>query len=117
MVSAVARNTVTRREIQTMAHCNRIFHQLLRLVDRHDSRKIEEDRFHRARKCRTLSRWGQLVVMMFAQMTGRSSLRDIVPRMKSGFELHVAKLYRLGVGPVQADHPRRRQQQAPRRVL
>ena len=76
-----------------MAHCNTIFHQLLRLVDRHDFRKIEQDRFRPKRKCRTLSRWGQFVVMMFAQLTGRSSLRDIVQQ----FEFHVAKLYHLGV--------------------
>src|SRR5512139_731456 len=76
-----------------MAHCNTIFHQVLRLLDRHDFRKIEQERFRPKRKCRTLSRWGQFVVMMFAQITGRSSLRDIVQQ----FEFHVARLYHLGV--------------------
>ena len=76
-----------------MAHCNTIFHQVLRLLDRHDFRKIEQDRFRPKRKCRTLSRWGQFVVMMFAQITGRSSLREIVQQ----FEFHATKLYHLGV--------------------
>jgi putative transposase len=76
-----------------MAHCNTIFHQVLRLLDRHDFRKIEQDRFRPKRKCRTVSRWGQFVVMMFAQITGRSSLREIVQQ----FEFHATKLYHLGV--------------------
>jgi hypothetical protein len=76
-----------------MAHCNTIFHQLLHLLDRHDFRKIEQGRFRPKRKCRTLSRWGQFVVMMFAQITRRSSLRDIVQQ----FEFHAGKLYHLGV--------------------
>ena len=76
-----------------MAHSNTIFHQLLQLLDRHDFRKIEQNGFNLKRKYRTLDRWGQFVVMMFAQDTGRSSLRDIVHQ----FQFQAAKLYHLGV--------------------
>jgi putative transposase len=76
-----------------MAHSNTVFHQLLHLLNRHDFHKIERDGFRPKRKYRTLNRWGQFVVMMFAQITGRSSLRDIVHQ----FQFHAARLYHLGV--------------------
>ena len=76
-----------------MAHSNTVFHQLLHLLNRHDFRKIERDGFRPKRKYRTLNRWGQFVVMMFAQITGRSSLRDIVHQ----FQFQAARLYHLGV--------------------
>ena len=76
-----------------MAHSNTVFHQLLHLLNRHDFRKIERDGFRPKRKYRTLNRWGQFVVMMFAQITGRSSLRDIVHQ----FQFQGARLYHLGV--------------------
>ena len=61
-----------------MAHSNTIFHQLLDLLNRHDFRQIEKNGFRPKRKYRTLDRWSQFVVMMFAQITGRASLRDIL---------------------------------------
>lgn len=61
-----------------MAHVNTIFHQLLLLINRHDFRKLETKHFKPKRKYRTLSRWDQFVAMMFAQITHRKSLRDIV---------------------------------------
>ena len=76
-----------------MAHSNTIFHQLLQLLDKHDFRRIEQNGFKPKRKYRTLSRWGQFVVMMFAQITGRSSLRDIVHQ----FQFQSGKLYPLGL--------------------
>ncbi|UCG12567.1 MAG: DUF4372 domain-containing protein, partial [Deltaproteobacteria bacterium] len=78
------------------AHSNTVFHQLLHLLNRHDFRKIERDGFRPKRKYRTLNRWGQFVVMMFAQITGRSSLRDIVHQ----FQFQTARLYHLGIRPV-----------------
>lgn len=79
-----------------MAHSNTVFHQLLHLLDRHDFGKIERNGFRPKRKYRTLNRWGQFVVMMFAQITGRSSLRDIVHQ----FQFQTARLYHLGIRPV-----------------
>lgn len=89
----VSHNPLKRKEIQAMAHSNTIFHQLLQLLDKHDFRRIEQNGFKPKRKYRTLSRWGQFVVMMFAQITGRSSLRDIVHQ----FQFQSGKLYHLGV--------------------
>ncbi len=76
-----------------MAHSNTVFHQLLHLLDRHDFRKIERNGFRAKRKYRTLNRWGQFVVMMFAQITRRSSLRDIVHQ----FQFQATRLYHLGI--------------------
>jgi IS4 transposase len=64
--------TETKRD---SAYSNTLFLQLLQLLKRHDFRKIEENGFCPKRKYRTLNRRGQFVVMMFAQITGRSSLR------------------------------------------
>ena len=61
-----------------MAHVNTIFHQLLLLIDRHDFRRLETKRFKPKRKYRTLNRWDQFVIMIYAQITHRKSLRDIV---------------------------------------
>jgi putative transposase len=69
---------------------------LLHLLNRHDFGKIEKNGFRPKRKYRTLDRWSQFVVMMFAQITGRCSLRDIVQH----FHFHGARLYHLGVGVV-----------------
>jgi len=79
-----------------MAHSNTIFHQLLDLLNRHDFRQIEKNGFRPKRKYRILDRWSQFVVMMFAQITGRASLRDIVQH----FQFNGAKLYHLGVNGV-----------------
>jgi putative transposase len=79
-----------------VAHSNTIFHQLLHLLDRHDFAKIEQNGFRPKRKYRSLNRWGQFVVMMFAQITGRSSLRDIAHQ----FQFQAARLYHLGASVV-----------------
>ena len=79
-----------------MAHSNTVFHQLLHLLDKFDFEKIEQNGFKPRRRYRILDRWGQLVVMIFAQLTARSSLRDIV----NHFDFQSAKLYHLGAGAV-----------------
>ena len=79
-----------------MAHSNTIFRQVLQLLNRHDFCRIEKNGFQPKRRYRTLDRWSQFVAMMFAQITGRCSLRDIVQH----FQFHGTKLYHLGVGQV-----------------
>jgi hypothetical protein len=79
-----------------MAHCNTMFHQLLHLIDRHDFRRIERNGFRPKRRYRTMDRWSQFVVMLFAQITGRSSLRDIAQQ----FHVRATNLYHLGVNLV-----------------
>lgn len=47
---------------------------------------------------KNLTCWNHLLVMMWAQLTGRSSLRDIVITLKG----HSDKVYRMGIGSVPA---------------
>ena len=79
-----------------MAHRNTIFRQLLQLLDRNAFDAIERKGFQPKRKYRTLTRWGQLVAMMFAHITDRSSLRDI----EEQFRFKADNLYHLGIRPV-----------------
>lgn len=78
-----------------MAHSSTIFSQLLQLVSRHNFNHIEEG-FKPGRKPRSLSRWTQFVAMMFAHVSGRSSLRDIASQLG----VQARRLYHLGVRAV-----------------
>jgi hypothetical protein len=49
-------------------------------------------RYHRGRSTRALSHWMQLLCMLFAQLTFRRSLRDVITCLRS----QSAKLYRAG---------------------
>ena len=79
-----------------MAHVNTIFHQLLLLIDRHDFRKLETKQFKPKRKYRTLNRWDQFVIMIYAQITHRKSLRDIV----NNLSFQSRRLYHIGAKTV-----------------
>ena len=79
-----------------MAHSNTVLAQLLSLIDRHDFQKLENGQFRPQRKYRTLSRWSQFTTMMFAQITGRVSLRDI----SDSLQTQAGRLYHLGIGSV-----------------
>ena len=79
-----------------MAHVNTIFHQLLLLIDRHDFRKLETNQFKPKRKYRTLNRWDQFVIMIYAQITHRKSLRDIV----NNLTFQSRRLYHIGAKTV-----------------
>ncbi len=79
-----------------MAHSSTIFSQLLQLVSRHDFNRIEEEGFKPGRKPRTLTRWTQFVAMMFAHLSGSSSLRDIASQLGA----QARRLYHLGVRAV-----------------
>lgn len=76
-----------------MAHNNTVFRQLLHLLDRNEFERTERKGYRPKRRYRTLDRWGQLVAMMFAHLTNRSSLRDISSQMGS----QASRLYHLGV--------------------
>ncbi len=79
-----------------MAHSSTIFSQLLQLVSRHDFIRLEKAGFKFGRKPRTLSRWSQFVAMMFAHLSGRTSLRDIASQLGA----QTRRLYHLGVRTV-----------------
>lgn len=79
-----------------MAHDNTVLHQMLKIVDRHEFQNLENSQFRPNRKYRSLSRWGQFTAMLFAQITGRSSLRDIT----ASLEAQGRSLYHLGMNSV-----------------
>ena len=74
-----------------MAHNNTVLAQFLKLVPRHE---FERDAAHphKRRKLRKMTRWNQFVAMFMAQLSGRSSLRDIVANLAT----HPHKLYTWG---------------------
>jgi len=78
-----------------MAHCNTIFHQMLKLIPRHHFAKLEAEHGN-GRKARSFTRWSQLVHLVFIQLTARASLRDGVASLKARFR----NLYHLGARPV-----------------
>ena len=79
-----------------MAHSNTVLHQMLKLIDRHDFQILDGGEYRPQRKFRTLSRWGQFVAMMFGQITGRASLRDV----EDSIEAQNGRLYHLGITKV-----------------
>jgi hypothetical protein len=78
-----------------MAHCNTIFHQMLKLIPRHHFAKLETEH-GTGRKPRSFTRWSQLVHLLSMQLTARASLRDGVSSLKA----RIKNLYHLGVKPV-----------------
>ena len=59
-----------------MAHCNTIFHQMLKLIPRHHFAKLEAEHTSGREKSRSFTRWSQLVHLLSMQLTSRVSLRD-----------------------------------------
>ena len=78
-----------------MAHCNTIFHQMLKLIPRHHFAKLEAEH-GTGRKPRSFTRWSQLVHLISMQLTARVSLRDGISSLKA----RIKSLYHLGVQPV-----------------
>ena len=76
---------------QALSHHNTVFSQLLKLIPRHEFETLAK-RHHAGRSFRTASRWSQFVSMAMAQLSGRSSLRDIVDNLSA--QAH--RLYHLG---------------------
>ncbi len=75
-----------------MAHSNTVFHNLLKLIPRHEFenivRKVKGNRY-----VKTFSCWNQFTALLFAQVTGKESLRDI----EQGLAVNHSKLYHLGL--------------------
>lgn len=78
-----------------MSHHNTIFSQLLKFIPRHEFEALAKDH-HTGRKLRKMTHWAQFVAMGLAQLSGRSSLRDIVCNLTA----QTSKLYHLGLSPV-----------------
>jgi hypothetical protein len=78
-----------------LAHNNTVLSQILKLVCRHEFESLAKSH-HLGQKLRKMTRWGQFVAMMMAQLSGRTSLRDI----ESNLSAQQNKLYHLGVSKV-----------------
>lgn len=78
-----------------MAHHNTVFSQILKLVPRHEFSGLAKAHDGH-RRSDAMSRWTQFIAMATAQLTGRSSLRDIESTLASQKHLQ----YHLGSGAV-----------------
>ncbi len=78
-----------------MAHHNTVFSQILKLTPRHEFSGLAKKHDGR-RHSDAMSRWTQFVAMATAQLSGRSSLRDIESTLASQKHLQ----YHLGSGMV-----------------
>lgn len=75
-----------------MAHCSTVLSQIVRFFPRHEFQAIAE-KHHVGQKFRSFSRWTQFVAMLTAQLSNRSSLRDLV----DNFGVQSSKFYHLGI--------------------
>ncbi len=75
-----------------MAHNSTLLSQILKVLPRHEF-EAAASRHHSGRKLRGIARWDQFIALVVAQLTGRSSLRDLV----ANFAAQGSKLYHLGV--------------------
>jgi len=76
-------------------HQNSVFHDLLKRIPWHDFERLVTE--HGAdRRVRRLSTKSQLVALLYGQLSGAVSLREIT----GGLESHVARLYHVGGRPV-----------------
>jgi hypothetical protein len=78
-----------------MRHENSVFHGLLKLVPWHRFESLVEDHGADAR-VRRLSTKSQLVALLYGQLSGAASLREIV----TGLSSHAVRLYHVGAEPV-----------------
>jgi putative transposase len=74
-----------------LAHHDTLFAQLLRLIPRHRFDALASQH-HQGRKLRSINRWSQCVALMLGQLSGRSSLRDLIDDLSA----QGRRLYHLG---------------------
>jgi hypothetical protein len=79
-----------------MKHHNTVFHQLLKFLPRQRFQAMV-NRHQGDRKTRTLTCWDQMLALLFCQLSGRQSLRDLL----DGFNSKRAHHYHLDTGVIQ----------------
>jgi Transposase DDE domain/Domain of unknown function (DUF4372) len=96
-----------------MAHNNTVLGHMLQLLPRHIFEHQVETHAWQGPQPRKLSYWSQLVAMLYAQLSGKQSLRDLV------FSLgrHLPKLYHLGLNPVKRSTLADANEQRPARIF
>lgn len=91
-----------------MAHSNTVLSQLLKLVSRHEFESLAQQH-HSGRAFRSATHWSQFVTLMIAQLSGRSSLRDIIENVSAQahrlYHLGSAKLSRSNLSRMNNDKP------------
>jgi IS4 transposase len=81
---------------QAMRHQNSVFHEVLKHIPWHRFDGLVEEHGADAR-VRRLSTKSQFVALLYGQLSGAGSLREIV----TGLSSHAVRLYHLGAAPVQ----------------
>ena len=79
-----------------MKHHNNVFQQLLKVIPKHQFQKVV-DRHNGDHRVRRLPCWTQHLAMMYAQLSQRSSLRDLTENFNTNHNHH----YHLGTSSVQ----------------
>jgi hypothetical protein len=82
-------------EISAMPHHNTVLRDILKLVPWHRFEALVEE-YDADARVRRLSTKGQFLGLLYGQLSGASSLREIV----TGLSSHAARLYHLGADPV-----------------
>jgi len=86
----------TREWSNVMRHENSVFHGVLKHVPWGEFDRLVEE--HKAdTRVRRLTTKSQFVAMLYGQLSGAASLREIV----TGLQSHAARLYHVGVSPAQ----------------
>lgn len=75
-----------------MSHTNTVLAQFLKLVPKSEFKRLA-DSHHIGQKFRRYSRFDQFVLMLTLQVTGRSSIRDVIENLK----VQTSKLYHIGI--------------------
>ncbi|MGE4489714.1 MAG: IS4 family transposase [Kiritimatiellales bacterium] len=78
-----------------MSYKPTVFNQLFNFIPRHAFEKAAR-RHDADRYAKTFKAWQQFLLLLYAQATGKQSLRELV----SGLQLHSPRLYHLGLNPV-----------------
>src|SRR5208282_5827554 len=85
----------TPKGINTMRHQNSVLHEVLKHIPWPEFERLVAH--HQADKhVRRLTTKSQLVAMLYAQLSGAASLREL----EAGLKSHEARLYHVGAGPV-----------------
>jgi hypothetical protein len=85
----------TRKRTHAMPHQNTVIHGALKHLPWHSLDRAVE-KYSADRLSRTLTTKHHLIALIYAQLSGAMSLREIV----AGLESHAARLYHVGSGPV-----------------
>jgi IS4 transposase len=84
----------TRKGNRAMLHQNSVFHGLLKYVPWHQLERAVE-KYDADRLARKLNTKRQFIALLFGQLSGAGSLREIV----TGLQSHESRLYHVGAAP------------------